>query len=202
MFGMFAEPFQSFLLPPGENPESSSCLTKPFAFWHLLTSPHISCLTPSCLFAKLLSLGAFVLTFPSAWHPSYMAPPCFTRVSAQGSFPSSPCLFPRPPAVPQDVQASTPDDWRDSGPLGMGSRWGRERSGPSPELQAAEVSRSRKGCPGRWPQPRGRGGDQEAEPSHLPHTSPHLVCKAGQGAGRGSARGLCFLIRVLADQTR
>lgn len=96
MFGMFAEPFQSFLLPPGENPESSSCLTKPFAFWHLLASPHISCLTPSCLFAKLLSLGAFVLTFPSAWAPFLHGSPLLHSGLCPRLLPKQPLSVPPP----------------------------------------------------------------------------------------------------------
>lgn len=133
MFSMFAEPFQSFPPPPGENPEFSSCLTKPFTFWHLLTSPPTSCLTPSCSFAKLLSLQAFVLTFPSAqtpflhgspWLHSGLCPRLLPKQSL--SVPPAHQLCPKMFRHPHQTIGMT---------LGLlGSSWGRGRSGPSPDL--------------------------------------------------------------------
>lgn len=180
MFSMFAEPFQSFPLPPGENLESSSCLTK-------LTSPCVSCFTPSCSFAKLLSLGAFVLTFPSAPAP-------FLHGSPLLHLGLCPRLLPKPPLSVPPAHQLCPRTFRLPHQT-IGTTVGLltwEAEGDRGDLAQVLTSRlwrfleAVKVVLGGGPSPEAGVGTGKQNPSHS-HT-PHHTSSARLGRQLGGAR--------------
>lgn len=112
-------------LPPAENPECSSCLTKPFAVRHVFTS---SSLSPAS--RPLIRMSSPSHSRPLPWLFPLRGTPFPRYLQGSLSLHSGLCprFFPKQPLPVYPLSLSIPwmYTWHEGGSLGMGSRgeWG------------------------------------------------------------------------------